>query len=205
MDALTFASDILLRHMTFSEARKMPIHEYHLSKLLDELNFTQKQFIDLGILLGCDYCESIKGIGPQRAITLLRQHKSIEEILKHLDTTKYPVPEGWLYKEARELFMKPEITDPATVELKWGEPNEEALVTYMCQEKGFSEERIRSAIKKLAKAKQGTTQGRVDSFFKIIPNPNKRKDEKPPSGPAKKKKQQGTKPSSKRSGGFKGR
>jgi flap endonuclease-1 len=136
---------------------------------------------------------------------LLRQHKSIEEILKHLDTTKYPVPEGWLYKEARELFMKPEITDPATVELKWGEPNEEALVTYMCQEKGFSEERIRSAIKKLAKAKQGTTQGRVDSFFKIIPNPNKRKDEKPPSGPAKKKKQQGTKPSSKRSGGFKGR
>ena len=43
------------------------------------------QFIDLCILLGCDYCESIRGIGPKRAMDLIKQHKSIEEILKHLD------------------------------------------------------------------------------------------------------------------------
>ncbi|XP_062501836.1 flap endonuclease 1-like [Corticium candelabrum] len=204
MDALTFASNVLLRHMTFSEARKMPIHEYHLSKLLEELNFTQEQFIDLGILLGCDYCGSIKGIGPQRAITLLRQHKSIDEILKHIDNKKYPVPDGWLYKEARQLFLEPEITDPGEVELKWEEPDEETLVKYMCEEKGFSEDRIRNAVKKLAKARQSTTQGRVDSFFKVIPNPNKRKDDKPPSGPAKKKKQT-TKQSAKTGGTFKRR
>ena len=43
------------------------------------------QFIDLCILLGCDYCDSIKGIGPKRAIELIKQHRSIEEILKHID------------------------------------------------------------------------------------------------------------------------
>ena len=43
------------------------------------------QFIDLCILLGCDYCDSIRGIGPKRAIDLMKQHKSIDTILKHLD------------------------------------------------------------------------------------------------------------------------
>lgn len=64
----------------------MPIKEFTLSKILSELEFTQREFIDLCILLGCDYCESIKGIGPKRAIDLMRQHRSIENILQNLDT-----------------------------------------------------------------------------------------------------------------------
>ena len=33
----------------------------------------------------------------------------------------------------------------------------------------YSEERIRSGIKKLQKARQSSTQGRLDSFFKVLP------------------------------------
>lgn len=40
MDALTFGTTILLRHMTFSEARKMPIQQYELSKVLSGLELT---------------------------------------------------------------------------------------------------------------------------------------------------------------------
>jgi XPG I-region len=43
MDALTFGSNILLRHMTFSEARKMPIQEFHLDKVLAGLELNQEQ------------------------------------------------------------------------------------------------------------------------------------------------------------------
>lgn len=57
-----------------------------------------EQFVDLCILLGCDYCESIRGIGPKRAYDLIKQYKSIEEILKHIDTKKYTVPGEWMYK-----------------------------------------------------------------------------------------------------------
>lgn len=35
MDALTFGSSVLLRHLTFSEARKMPIQEFHLDRVLE--------------------------------------------------------------------------------------------------------------------------------------------------------------------------
>ncbi|XP_068249593.1 flap endonuclease 1 [Palaemon carinicauda] len=187
MDALTFGTPILLRHMTFSEARKMPIKEFHLERVLKELELTQEEFIDMCILLGCDYCDSIKGIGPKRAIELIRNHKKIDKILESIDKKKYPPPAEWPFEEARRLFVEPEVKDPKEVELKWTEPDEEGLVKYMCEEKGFSEDRIRNGAKKLAKARNTTTQGRLDSFFKILPSPvnsdNKRKStEKPAAG-----------------------
>jgi len=78
MDSLTFGTPILLRHLTYSEARKQPIKEIHLTKVLEELKLNMDEFIDLCILLGCDYCDSIRGIGPVRALELIRQHKTIE-------------------------------------------------------------------------------------------------------------------------------
>ncbi|TMS09204.1 Flap endonuclease 1 [Larimichthys crocea] len=89
---------------------------------------TNEQFIDLCILMGCDYCATIKGIGPKRAIDLIKQHGSIEEILENIDPNKHPAPEDWLYKEARGLFLKPEVVDCSTVDLKWNEPDEDALI-----------------------------------------------------------------------------
>jgi len=181
MDALTFGSTVLLRHMTFSEARKMPIKEFHLQRVLDEAGLTQQEFIDLCILMGCDYCDSIRGIGPKRAIELIQKHRSIEGILAALDTKKYTVPENWPFVEARRLFVEPDVADAKDLEIKWSEPDEDALVEYMCGSKGFNEERIRNGAKKLAKARNTTTQGRLDGFFKVLPSPNagKRKaDEK---------------------------
>lgn len=180
MDALTFGSSVLLRHLTFSEARKMPIREFYLDRILAELELSHDEFIDLCILLGCDYCDSIKGIGPKRAIDLIKQYKTIEEIVKHIDTKKYTLPEEWPYQEARELFKNPEVKKDEDVELKWEAPNEEELIKFLVEEKGFSEDRIRSGIKKLTKARKGSTQGRLDSFFKVLPSPSpssKRKSE----------------------------
>ena len=68
MDALTFGTTVLLRHLTFSEARKMPIKEFHLDKVLEGMELSMDQFVDLCILLGCDYCEKIRGMGPKSAL-----------------------------------------------------------------------------------------------------------------------------------------
>lgn len=175
MDALTFGGDVLVRHLTFSEAKKMPIKEFTLRKVLEGLEMTQEQFIDLCILLGCDYCDTIKGIGPKRAVDLVKEHKSIDVILDKIDKEKYKVPENWLYKEARQLFIKPEITDPESLDLKWTDPDEEGIVQYMCNEKGFNEERMRNGVKKILKARNTGTQVRLDSFFKVTSTTPKRK------------------------------
>lgn len=108
MDTLTFGSPILLRHLTFSEARKMPVSEVHHGKILEGLGFTEEQFIDMCILLGCDYCDSIGGIGPKTAIKLISEHKSIENILKHLEASKnkkYTIPENWEFAKVSFSFL----------------------------------------------------------------------------------------------------
>lgn len=179
MDALTFGTPMLLRHLTFSEARKMPIKEISLAKILEEAGLTQEEFIDLCILLGCDYCDSIRGIGPKRAIELIQKSRNIDGVLKNLDTKKYTPPVDWPYAEARRLFKEPDVTSADKVDLKWTEPDEEQLVKYMCEDKGFNEDRIRNGCKKLMKARNTATQGRLDGFFKVLPSPtnnsNKRK------------------------------
>ena len=198
MDALTFGTTVLLRHLTFSEARKMPIKEFHLEKVLEGLELSQEEFVDLCILLGCDYCEKIRGVGPKSALKLVQEHKSIDKIINNIDKKKYTVPEKWNYEGARRLFKEPEVTAADKIELKWEKPDEEGLVRYMCEEKGFAEDRIRNGAKKLLKARQGSTQGRLDSFFKPLPNSNntpnkKRKSEEMTNGSAKKGKTGGKK------------
>lgn len=74
--------------------------------------------MDLCILLGCDYCDSIRGIGPVRALELMKKYGNIETILKHLDKTKYPVPESFNYEQVRQLFLKPQVTDPTSFDVK---------------------------------------------------------------------------------------
>lgn len=46
MDALTFGSNILLRRLTFSEARKMPVQEFHFDKVLEGLELTRDEVIE---------------------------------------------------------------------------------------------------------------------------------------------------------------
>ncbi|CCJ29208.1 unnamed protein product [Pneumocystis jirovecii] len=89
MDILCFSTPILLRHLTFSEQKKEPITEVNLEKALKELNMPLEQFVDLCILLGCDYCEPIKGIGPKRALELIREYKSLDAFINFADKSKY--------------------------------------------------------------------------------------------------------------------
>ncbi|KAJ7903617.1 flap endonuclease 1 [Mycena olivaceomarginata] len=84
MDTLTFSAPILFRHLTFSEAKKQPISEINLKAALEGLDMDMSQFIDLCILLGCDYLEPIRGVGPKSALKLIREHGGLKGVVKHL-------------------------------------------------------------------------------------------------------------------------
>uniref|UniRef100_A0AC35FQE8 Flap endonuclease 1 n=1 Tax=Panagrolaimus sp. PS1159 TaxID=55785 RepID=A0AC35FQE8_9BILA len=200
MDALTFGSKVLVRHLTFSEAKKMPIKEFNLDKILRDLDFTMEQFIDMCIMLGCDYCPSIKGVGLKKAFELINTHKSIEAILENLDTDKYPPPEDWQFAAARELFLHPEVTKGDETDLKWTDPDEEGVMEFLCKEKGFNEERVKTALQRLHKGRKTATQGRIDMFFQSSghkatePSATKRKAAEDKTTAAKKAKTAAAKP-----------
>jgi len=188
MDTLTFKSKVLLRHLTFSEARKQPIAEINFETMLEDLELSYDQFVDLCILLGCDYCDSIRGIGPTRALALIKQHGSIEKVLADLDKEKYKVPEDWPFAAARALFHHPDVlppTDPAILALKWEPADEPGLVEFLVTKGGFNEVRVRSGVEKLNKTRQQATQGRLDGFFKKVPATYEKAPKRPAPAPSK--------------------
>ncbi|KAI8555310.1 hypothetical protein RHMOL_Rhmol05G0164900 [Rhododendron molle] len=182
MDSLTFGAPRFLRHLMDPSSKKVPVMEFEVSKVLEELNLSMDQFIDLCILCGCDYCDSIRGIGGQTALKLIRQHGSIENILENINKERYQIPDDWPYQEARILFKEPAVfSDEEHPEIKWSAPDEEGLITFLVTENGFNSDRITKAIEKIKAAKNKSSQGRLESFFKPAAStsaPIKRKETK---------------------------
>ncbi|KAN0126419.1 PIN domain-like protein [Russula decolorans] len=188
MDTLTFNTPILYRHLTFSEAKKEPISEINLQLALEGLEMDMSQFIDLCILLGCDYLEPIKGIGPKSALKLVREYGGLKGVVEHLrekqaekeeaaaendDGKKkrggIQVPAEWPWEEAKKVFEQPDVTPSDQIELEWATPDVEGLVDFLVNEKGFNEERVRKGAEKLAKSMNTKQQGRLDGFFTATP------------------------------------
>ncbi|KAJ5594441.1 DNA-repair protein Rad2 [Penicillium hispanicum] len=171
MDTLCFEAPILLRHLTFSEQRKEPIQEIHLSRALEGLNMDRNQFIDLCILLGCDYLEPIPKVGPSTALNLIREHGSLEKVMEFMKNDpkkKYVVPDDWPYQDARELFIKPDVRDAdhPDCDFKWEAPDVEGLVKFLVEDKGFNEDRVRNGAARLTKNLKSAQQSRLEGFFK---------------------------------------
>lgn len=84
------------------------------------------EFIDLCILLGCDYMKKISGIGPVKAYDMiLKNGKSLEGVVKHIRIlNKNPkrkqimeIPEPWDYPSVRKLFKSPATKEAKDVEV----------------------------------------------------------------------------------------
>ncbi|KAG2033431.1 PIN domain-like protein [Suillus americanus] len=195
MDTLTFNTPILYRHLTFSEAKKAPISEINLQKALEGLEMDMSQFIDLCVLLGCDYLEPIRGVGPKSALKLIREYGGLAGVVEHLrekqaekeekaaDAEDGPkkkkggvqVPEEWPWEEAKKLFEKPDVVSASEVELEWKDPDIDGLVQFLVTEKGFNEDRVRKGAEKLQKFLNAKQQGRLDGFFSVQPKTSPKK------------------------------
>src|SRR2546429_7794984 len=55
--------------------------------MLAHYNITREQLIDLAILIGTDFNEGIKGIGPKKALKLVSEFGSIENMPAEIQET----------------------------------------------------------------------------------------------------------------------
>ncbi|KAI4840668.1 flap endonuclease 1 [Plasmodium brasilianum] len=175
-DALVFGTKILIRNLNAnasssqnknknSSKRGYILTEINLDQVLKGLNLTMNEFIDFCILCGCDYCDTIKGIGSKTAYNLIKEYKCIEQIIENIDQNKYQVPSNFRYVEARESFINPKVLAKEEVKIDWNEPNIEELKTFLIKDYNFNEVRVTNYINRLLKARKVTTQRRLDNFF----------------------------------------
>ena len=105
VDILTFGCNNLIKNMK----RKNEIIQYNLECILKELKINYIEFINLCILLGCDYLPTIKGIGYKTAYKLILEYRSIEEIIKN--NKKYIIPQDYKYEEIIEYYTNGNIKE----------------------------------------------------------------------------------------------
>ena len=103
MDTLTFGAPRLIRKLWASEAAKIPVLEFSHEKILAGFELTEAQFVDVCILAGCDYCDTIRGVAATTAFRLIKTHGSLEEVLKNVEKDKIPAAVD--YNEVRRLFV----------------------------------------------------------------------------------------------------
>ena len=128
MDILIFGGELILKNFTVSDKKK--IQEINLDAFKKQTNLTQKKLIDLAILLGCDYCPSIKGIGTIGAYNLIQKYGSLEGIMKHEQISL-----SYDYNEARKYFMKPPVIDVSKMEVSKGKIDKDVLITFLKEHK----------------------------------------------------------------------
>jgi flap endonuclease-1 len=153
-DSLLFGAPRLLRYLTIGgeewlpskgRARRLEPELIELEALLTELGITRTQLIDLSILVGTDFNEGVKGVGPKTALKLMRRHGSIEELP---DETLAKVPDT--YQAIRDIYLHPEITENYDVKARM--LDEERLVEFLCGERGFSRGRVETLVKRMRSA-----------------------------------------------------
>lgn len=132
MDLLTFGTKILIRKLKSSGTC---VH-YDLNLIIKNLKITYAQFIDICILLGCDYTSTIRGLGIKSILREIKTHKNIEGIIK---SNHYIVPEDFDYIGARNEFNKKiDVPDNCT----WNKPDYEYLSRFLREKFAFSEDEI---------------------------------------------------------------
>ena len=154
-DSLLFGTPILIQNITLASKRRTPTgyvtigpELITLENVLNNLQIDLDQLICLGILCGTDYNPGgIKGIGPKKALDLVKKKKAPALIFKDMEL-------DFDWKEVFELFKKPDVRSH---EITSPKPDKDKIKKILL-EHDFSEDRINSALEKLEKAKEEATQ-----------------------------------------------
>mgnify|MGYP001791604687 FL=1 len=151
-DVLPFGGAILLKGLTFWSG-KSHATQVSLREVLNKLNLGRSELIDLCILLGCDYCDTIKNVGQVTAFQLLKQYRSIEKAITHINQVKSPLPSGYMerVRKARDYFSRPPVKKGGELRLQASAPQKDALIHHLTQKLGMklgqANERVGSLVK----------------------------------------------------------
>jgi flap endonuclease-1 len=165
-DSLLFGAPILVRNMTLSGRRKMPRRNVYvdvvpellrLGDVLSSLGITREQLVDLGVIMGTDFNDGVKGIGPKKGLKLIKEYGSGEAAIKE---KKLDVP---AFHNVRKIFLEPKVTDE--YKLEWKAMDREKVEKLLCDDFEFSSQRLQSTLDKISEGQKARAQKSLDSWF----------------------------------------
>jgi flap endonuclease-1 len=149
-DSLLFGAPRLVRFLTISGKEFLPSkgafrditpEVIDANRMLTELGITREGLVDLALLVGTDFNPGIKGIGPKKALALVKRHGSIEHMPPDIRDELMPVAPS-----IRELYLAPDVTDD--YDEAPGSCDVQGVVRFLCKERAFSEQRVVAALRR---------------------------------------------------------
>jgi len=151
-DSLLFGTPRLLRYLTISGREFLPSRGIsyplkpeliELDRFLGSYNISRRQLIDMAILIGTDFNEGVKGIGPKTALTLVQKYGEIENLPADIKSKV----EAQDYAAVRRFFLQPQLTSDYTI--RYTELNEDGLYHFLCDQRDFSRDRVETVIQRM--------------------------------------------------------
>jgi flap endonuclease-1 len=109
-----------------------------LEQQLDTWGISREGLVDLAILVGTDFNDGIKGIGPKKALKLVQDHGRIENMPAAIRDAVGDV------EDIREIYLRPNVVDVPMPE--FGQPDRDAIARFLCESRQFSTERVTNAL-----------------------------------------------------------
>lgn len=153
-DCLMFGAKRVVRNLAVS-SNLGDLEFYQLDKVLRQLNVTREELVDMGILIGTDFCEGLKGVGAKTALKLAHNGQLKEKIAELQKESTHDLD------EVRDIFLKHNVN--TDYKIKWEKPDKDKLIEFMCYEHGFSVERVNRASDRLKNL--NSSQGSLDAWF----------------------------------------
>ncbi len=170
-DCLLFGVPRMVQNLTISERKKkkdklsyeiVKPQQLVLDENLEALGISHDQLIVLGILIGTDFnVGGIKGIGPKKALTLIKEHgDDFDSLFKEVKWSEH-FSHDW--KDVFRLFK--EMPVDKDYALSWNPIDREKVMSILCERHEFSEERVKDTLDKLDAAVSKSAQKGLGDFF----------------------------------------
>lgn len=149
-DSLLFGAPRLVRFLSISGKEFLPSQgtfrpivpeTIELEPFLAALGIDRDGLIDLGVLVGTDFNDGVKGIGPKKALKLVQTHGRIEQMPAAI---RDALGDLEIVDEIRNIYRRPDVTDDFQV--RGFEPDLSGLVQFLCDEHEFGRDRVLAAI-----------------------------------------------------------
>jgi len=158
-DSILFGAPSLVRNLTISGKRKIPGKELFVDvvpeiinneNVLNSLNLSREQLIQVAILIGTDYNPGgIKGIGPKKAIEIVKEGK---------------FGEYGEFDQIINLFLNPDVSDSYNISFQ--KPEKDKILKILCDRYEFSELRVEKGIERIEFSLENTLkQKTLDMYF----------------------------------------
>jgi len=171
-DALLFGSSNLVRNLSITGRRKVPRQDRYimvepefieLKETLQSLGMDRTGLILMGILLGTDFNDGVKGVGPKTALKIVKEHRTLEAVTEYV-RTKYDYQFEVDAEEVLNIFLNPQSVPMEPP--KWKRPDEDAIRKMLVEQHDFSEERIMGTLATLKKmTEEQAAQSKLEQWI----------------------------------------